>query len=327
VSFDKHILHSPTEKNLTEAVNQTPVLSVVIPLFKEAPHLEDSISEIVKHIRSTEYSFELMLIDDGSPDNTWQIIVDQKKNFEQIRGIRLSRNFGKESALAAGLEAAVGKVVLVMDGDLQHPPSLIPDMLDQWTKGAEVVEAVKSSRGQESIASRWRAGLFYRIFKSLTGVDLRGASDFKLMDRRVIDSWLLMKERNLFFRGMNAWLGFRRVQIPFNVADRAGGQTGWSVLHLLKLAISAVTSFSSAPLYLMVIGAVGFAGLAVILGIQTLFLKFNGHAIDGFTTVIILILILGSALMFGLGLIGIYIARIYDEVKARPRFLIAEHID
>lgn len=303
---------------------QQPMLSVVIPLYRESAHLSRTMKEIVGILKTTGLPFEIVLVDDGSPDDTWGAILDQKKQFEQIQGVRLSRNFGKESALAAGLEIARGNAILVMDGDLQHPPALIPEMIQHWRDGAEVVEAVKRTRGNETLANRLRAQLFYGIFRRLTGVDLHGASDFKLMDRRVLDAWRGLCERNLFFRGMNAWLGFRRVQIPFDVAERVGGQTGWSLAHLIKLAMTAVTSFSSAPLYLMIVVASGFAFLALLLGVQTVYLKFSGHAVDGFTTVILLILILGSAVMFGLGLMGVYIARIYDEVKGRPRYVIAE---
>lgn len=303
---------------------QQPILSVVIPLYRESAHLSRTMKEIVGVLTSTGLPFEIVLVDDGSPDDTWGAILDQKKQFEQIQGVRLSRNFGKESALAAGLEIARGNAILVMDGDLQHPPALIPEMIQHWRDGAEVVEAVKRSRGNETRSNRLRAQLFYGIFRRLTGVDLHGASDFKLMDRRVLDAWRRLCERNLFFRGMNAWLGFRRVQIPFDVAERVGGRTGWSLAHLIKLAMTAVTSFSSAPLYLMIVVASGFAFLALLLGVQTVYLKFSGHAVDGFTTVILLILILGSAVMFGLGLMGVYIARIYDEVKGRPRYVIAE---
>ncbi len=289
-------------------------------------HLSVTIEEIIGVLKSLVESFEIVLVDDGSPDDTWGAILEQKKRFDQIQGIRLSRNFGKEAALAAGLEYARGSAILVMDGDLQHPPALIPDMLKLWRSGADVVEAVKRSRGKENFISRLRSQMFYGLFTRLTGVDLHGASDFKLMDRRVLNAWLRLYERNLFFRGMNAWLGFRRVQIPFDVAERAGGQTGWSSIKLLKLAMTAVTSFSSAPLYLMILVAVVFAALALPLGLQTLFLKIRGHAVDGFTTVILLILILGSMVMFGIGLVGVYVARIYEEVKGRPRYVIAEQV-
>ncbi|NLY57965.1 MAG: glycosyltransferase family 2 protein [Gammaproteobacteria bacterium] len=304
-----------------------PVVSVVIPLFREGEHLARSVASILQVLQSMGETFELVLVDDGSPDNTWEQITRLREAHAEITGIRLSRNFGKEAALAAGLDKARGQAVLVMDGDLQHPPALIPQMLHLWRSGADVVEAVKRSRGRESISSRLRAGLFYRIFTRLTGVDIKGASDFKLMDRRVVDAWQLLRERNLFFRGMNAWLGFNRVQLPFDVAERAEGRSSWSLLQLLKLAFTAVTSFSSAPLYMMIFMGLVFIALALVIGAQTLYMKFSGLAVDGFTTVILLLLLIGGVLSFGLGLVGVYIARIYEEVKGRPRYIIAEQID
>lgn len=304
-----------------------PVLSIVIPVFREGAHLSDTVSSILKALDAIGETYELILIDDGSPDNTWDEIVRLRGNHPAIRGIKLSRNFGKEAALAAGLDKASGESILVMDGDLQHPPALIADMVRLWQGGAEVVEAVKRSRGQESFASRIRAQLFYSTFSKLTGVDLHGASDFKLMDRRVVNAWRMLGERNLFFRGMNAWLGFKRVQIPFDVADRTDGNTGWSVFQLLKLALTAVTSFSSAPLYLMIILGLIFTTLALFVAVQTIYFKFSGMAVDGFTTVILLLLLVGGVVSFGLGLVGVYIARIYDEVKGRPRYLVSEQID
>jgi glycosyltransferase involved in cell wall biosynthesis len=303
-----------------------PTISAVIPLYREGAHLLESIGEILGVLRDTGESFELLLVDDGSPDDTWERIVELGEGAAEVRGIRLSRNFGKEAALAAGLEHAKGKAIVVMDGDLQHPPALIPEMIEQWRAGADVVEGVKQSRGKERLSSNVRARLFYYLFSRLTGLDLYGASDFKLMDRRVLEAWSEFGERNLFFRGMHAWLGFRRARIPFDVADRAGGETGWSLLQLVKLALTAVTSFSSAPLYILIFVGIGFAALALPLGVQAVYYKLTGQAVSGFTTVILLILILGSAVMFGLGLIGVYVARIYDEVKHRPRYIIADQV-
>ena len=200
-------------------------------------------------------------------------------------------------------------------------------MVQQWKDGAEVVEAVKQHRGTESLYSKLRAQIFYAMFTRLAGYDLRGASDFKLMDRRVLDAWLRMGERNLFFRGMNAWLGFRRVQIPFDVPARIGGESSWSALQLARLAMTAVTSFSSAPLQLITFTGAGFAVFALVLGAQTLYQKIAGHAVDGFTTVILLLLVIGGAVMLGLGIIGTYIARIYEEVKGRPRYIVAERVN
>ncbi|WP_321798526.1 glycosyltransferase family 2 protein [Caballeronia sp. J97] len=300
------------------------LLSLVIPLYREASHFAESLKEIVRILDGLAMPYELVLIDDGSPDNTWEVIEAQCAEFAQVKAARLSRNFGKEAALAAGIEHARGDAVIVMDGDLQHPPSLIPEMVAQWRNGADVVEAVKRQRAKESLFARINSRAFYTIFSKLTGLDLHGASDFKLMDKRVVDAWRAMDERNLFFRGMNAWLGFERQQILYDVDERAGGQSGWSTLQLLRLAVTAVASFSSAPLYLLIGTGLGFFVFAVILGLQTLFRKLTGSAVDGFTTIILLLLILGCALMLGMGLIGIYVARIYEEVKRRPRYVIAE---
>ena len=305
---------------------QPDILSVIIPLYRESLHLAETLKEITKVLDGLETGYEVILVDDGSPDDTWQIILGLCEHYSSVKGIRLSRNFGKEAALAAGLECAGGRAIVVMDGDLQHPPELIPVMMKCWNEGAEVVEAVKQHRGRESGYSKARAQLFYKIFTRLTGYDLHGASDFKLMDRRVLEAWRRMGERNLFFRGMNAWLGFKRVQIPFDVPERIGGESGWSILQLTRLAMTAVTSFSSAPLHLITLAGAGFAIFALILGFQTLYLKITGNAVDGFTTIIILLLVIGGVMMLGLGIIGTYIARIYEEVKGRPRFIVAEQV-
>jgi polyisoprenyl-phosphate glycosyltransferase len=313
----------PLMASVASAVAPAPEpLSLVIPLYREAAHLADTLGQVTAQLQGLGRPWELVLVDDGSPDDTWRVIENHCAANPAVRGLRLSRNFGKEAALAAGLAHARGNPVVLMDGDLQHPPSLLPQMVSAWEQGAEVVEALKVYPGRHP--GRTRARLFYRLYGALTGQDLQGASDFKLMDRRVLEAWLSLGERNLFFRGMHAWLGFRRVQLPFEVPERAGGHSAWSVWSLLRLAITAVTSFSSAPLQLISLAGGAFALFAVVLGVQTLYQKLSGHALDGFTTVILLLLVIGSVTMLGLGIIGSYIARIYDEVKARPRYIVAE---
>ncbi len=309
-----------------------PDLSVVMPLFREGAHLRRTVGEVAAALGGLGLSVELVLVDDGSPDDTWSVISDLSREPAAgqaiaVRGLRLSRNFGKEAALAAGLEHARGRAVVVMDGDLQHPPALLPTMVAHWRAGAEVVEAVKTDRGPESAGSRWAAGLFYTLWSRLTGHDLHGASDFKLLDARVLAQWRRLGERKLFFRGMSAWLGFRTVQVPFEVPQRVQGASGWSNWQRLRLAVGAITSFSSAPLHLVTLAGLAFAAFSIVLGLQTLYLKLTGQAVDGFATVIILLLIIGSVLMLGLGIVGTYIARIYDEVKGRPRFIVAERAE
>jgi glycosyltransferase involved in cell wall biosynthesis len=305
-----------------------PLLSVVIPVFREGAQLSSFLTTVRSSLRQCNLSYELVLVDDGSPDDTWRVIAGEAKTFQATRALRLSRNFGKELALCAGLEHAQGDAVIVMDADGQHPPSLIPNMVRMWqSSGADIVEAVKRRRGRESLSSKFGALLFYFVLNKLSGFHFKGASDFKLMNRKAVDAWLRMHERNVFFRGMTVWMGFVTVQIPFEVVPRSAGQSTWSVFKRLKLALVGITAFSSFPLHLVTFAGVIFLGLSVLLGIETLYLKLTGQAVSGFATVILLELIIGSFLMISLGIIGEYLARIYEEVKGRPRYLVQESIE
>jgi polyisoprenyl-phosphate glycosyltransferase len=305
-----------------------PLISVVIPLYNESSHLSELLSDLKTALQAIGCRFEVVLIDDGSPDDTWTRIKDEARMWSNLRAVRLSRNFGKELALCAGLERARGSAIIVMDGDGQHPPSLLPFLVEKWrVSGAEVVEAVKRKRGRESLASKFGALTFYVILNKLSGFELKGASDFKLIDRRVLNTWLAMRERNVFFRGMTAWMGFRTIQIPFEVGPRRAGKSGWSYLRRAKLALIGITTFSSFPLRLVTFAGMIFFLFAVGLGIQTLYLKLAGRAFTGFATVILLELIIGSLLMISLGIIGEYLARIYEEVKGRPRYIVSESVE
>ncbi|MDD5603940.1 MAG: glycosyltransferase family 2 protein, partial [Eubacteriales bacterium] len=237
--------------------------------------------------------------------------------------IRLSRNFGKESAICAGLAEACGDCCVVIDADMQHPPEYIPEMVEKWkNEGCMVVEGVKTARGRENIFKKISALLFYRTLNAFCGIDLRNASDFRLLDRKAIDAWKAMPERETFFRAMSTWIGYKRGTVSIDIEERKSGVTRWSRSRLMRLAVSAITSFSSIPLYIVTVMGFIFLVLAMALGIQTIVKKFTGASVEGFTTVILLLLIIGSILMISLGIIGIYIARIYDEVKHRPRYLI-----
>ena len=302
-------------------------LSVVVPVFREGVQLSAFLASVRDFLCQCNLPYELVLVDDGSPDETWRVIAGEAKSCQAIRALRLSRNFGKESALCAGLEHARGDAVIVMDADGQHPPSLLPDIVRMWqNSGADIVEAVKRKRGSESLSSKLGALLFYFILNKLSGFHFKGASDFKLMNRKALDAWLRMHERNVFFRGMTVWMGFTTVQIPFEVVPRSTGQSTWSVFKRLKLALIGITAFSSFPLHLVTFAGVIFLALSVLLGIETLYLKLTGRAVSGFATVILLELIIGSFLMISLGIIGEYLARIYEEVKGRPRYIVAESI-
>jgi len=304
---------------------EAPELSVVVPFYRESTHVGVVIETIRQHVEPVCERYEIIAVDDGSPDDTWECLSREAQRHPRVTALRLSRNFGKEHAVSAGLDAAAGRAVVVMDGDLQHPPSLIPQMLEAWRRGeADVVEACKRSRGRQGVFSRVFAHGFYRLLKLLSGFDLQGACDFKLLDRKVVEAWRRMPERSLFFRGMIAWLGFRRASVPFDVPERVGGSSKWSFFALVRLAMSAITAFSSGLLQLVTLFGVLFLCFAVVAAVHTLVMKLSGHAITGFATVILLLLMIGSLLMISLGLVGLYLARIYDEVKGRPRYVVAE---
>lgn len=308
--------------------NNTELLSVLMPLYCEASSIRSVVEQIRQALSTVDIAYEFVLVDDGSPDNTWEVINQEALMSTRVRAVKLSRNFGKESALCAGLELVRGDVVVVMDGDGQHPPSLLPKMINVWRESeADIVEARKITRGKESAFNKASAALFYRIWNRLSGFELRGASDFKLMNRRTVDALLQMDERNVFFRGMTAWLGFERREVPFEVANRVSGRSGWSFLRRLRLALTGISSFSTFPLQLITFAGVLFLLFAIPLGIETMFMFLTGRALNGFTTVILLLLVIGSCLMISLGIIGEYLARIYEEVKRRPRYVIARSVE
>lgn len=302
-----------------------PDLSIVLPAYAEADHLADSLATIRTVTAGLGKSFEIVVIDDGSPDDTWAVLQGLVKKWPELRAFRLARNFGKEAALRAGLEASRGEAAIIMDADMQHPPDLIPELARLWSEeGYEIVNAVKSHRGRESWARRLFARIFYRAFERLAGVTLSRSTDFKLLSRRAVHTYCDLPERETFFRGLVAWMGFRQTSVSFDVAPRAGGETKWSFVGLTALALNSITSFSAIPLHMVTVLGVGFFVFALLLGGQTFWLKLAGKAVPGFTTVILLLIIIGAILMIALGIIGQYLAKIYDEVKRRPRYLIRE---
>ncbi|WLD93927.1 glycosyltransferase family 2 protein [Alkalihalobacillus sp. AL-G] len=301
-----------------------PKICLVIPVFNEGSHILHSLKRIEEEVIKVTLNYEIIVVDDGSTDDTWMKLSEDKGVLpNNLFVIKFSRNFGKEAALVAGLEHANGQAVIIMDADLQHPPSLISEMVNRWKdEDIGIVECVKRERGKENLRYRLGTKLFYWIVRRMTGYDLKGASDYKLLDQKVVHAWKQMPERDTFFRGMTAWLGFKKVQYEFNVSPRVNGEPKWSTPKLIKLALNAVVSFTSLPLrFVSILGFLFFIA-AIFLGIHTLYQKFNGNALTGFTTVILLQLIIGSVFMISLGVIGEYISAIYKEVKGRPRYLI-----
>src|SRR6478672_11691469 len=301
------------------------ILSVLVPVHNEGDQIAENLSLIHAEASKTGLPMEMIAIDDGSTDKTWPVLQRMVEHIPELKAVRFSRNFGKEAAICAGLAYSSGHACIVIDSDLQHPPGLIPEMVRLWREEQwDVVEGIKKTRGTEPMVNRIGARFFYRTLSRLSGYNLYGSSDFKLLDRKVIDAWLDMRERNTFFRGMITWLGYRKKQISFSVAKRRLTQSRWSFFGLFRLAIVAITAFSSLPLQAVTILGALFLLCAILFATYALVMYFAGLAFPGFTTVIILELLIGGVLMVSLGIIGTYIAQIYQEVKYRPRYVVAE---
>ena len=301
------------------------LISIVLPAHNEETGIRRAFDVIGRTLDECGVRWEIIVVDDGSSDRTFAVVTDCAADDNRIRGIHFSRNFGKEAALLAGIKAARGDAVITMDADLQHPPSVIPNMLEAWRAGAKVVHAVKRQREHDGAAMRMRAWVFNTTLSWLGGINVQNSSDFKLMDRVVVDVIARqLPERQRFYRGLADWVGYRNVEIPFDVAERSDGEGKWSLLGLVELALTALVSFTSAPLRIVTI--MGLLTLALGLGItvDTLWAWLHGRAVSGFATTILTLLIIGSFIMISLGIIGEYIAKIYEEVKARPVYLVDE---
>ncbi|GMQ55991.1 glycosyltransferase family 2 protein [Vallitalea sediminicola] len=302
-------------------------LAVIIPVYNEAQAICKNFAVIYDTFLEDNISCQYMIIDDGSSDTTWLEISKLEKEYSNVSAIRFARNFGKEMAICAGLDNIDASRYLIMDSDLQHPPKCVKDMLLLMDRSqVNIVDGVKQQRGKENFIYRFTAKRFYDILKKTTGLDLDNSSDFKLIDRSVVDTIRQFKESNLFFRGLIDWVGFERTNYFFTVEERLEGETSFSLYKLMKLAFNAILSHTSKPLYLTFFGGGIFLLFAVILGIQTLVNYFSGDAISGFSTVILLILFTGSVIMLSLGMIGVYISRIYDEVKGRPKYIVSHNL-
>ena len=300
------------------------MLSVIIPVYNEEAMVDKTASVIRNVLAEAGIGCELIFVDDGSKDTTWEKVTALAAPGSGIRGLHFSRNFGKEAAILAGLAAARGDCCAVVDGDLQHPPEKIVEMYRLWEQEFEIVEGVKIHRGRESGLHRFAAKRFYSLISAATGFDMENASDFKLLDRKAVDVLVHMPEKNTFFRALSSWVGFKTTKIPFEVQERAAGRSKWSTWSLTKYALNNISSFSSAPMQIVtVLGGIMLA-VAFVLGVIALVQKLSGQALEGFTTVILIQLFSSSIIMLSLGIIGYFISKIYEEVKDRPRYIIAE---
>ena len=302
------------------------MLSVILPSYNEEkmiPVAADTISGILER---ESIDFELLFIDDGSKDATWENITKVAEKNPHVVGVHFSRNFGKEAAMFAGLEKAAGDCCVVLDCDLQHPPEKIVEMYRLWEDGYEVIEGIKEDRGEESGFHKFAANSFYGLISRATGMDMSSSSDFKLLDRKVVDTLNSLPERNVFFRALSFWVGYRKATVYYSVRERTAGESKWSTKSLIKYAITNIGSFSSAPLHMVTVLGLIMLLVAIVFTVISLVQKLTGQALGGFTTVIVLLLFSSSIIMISLGIVGYYIARIYDEIKGRPRYIISKMV-
>ena len=299
------------------------MLSVILPSYNEEKMIATAAATISGILDGAGIDHELLFVDDGSRDATWTEIQKAARENGRVVGIHFSRNFGKEAAMFAGLEQARGDCCVVIDCDLQHPPEKIVEMYRLWEEGYEVVEGIKEDRGTETGFHRFAANSFYTIISRATGLDMAASSDFKLLDRKVVDTLNRMPERNVFFRALSFWVGFKKAEVRFTVRERTAGESKWSTRSLIRYALNNIGSFSSAPLQFVTLLGFVMLAVAVIFGVIALVQKIMGNALGGFTTVILLLLLIGSFIMISLGIIGFYIARIYEEIKGRPRYIVS----
>lgn len=296
------------------------MLSIIIPAYNEEENIENTASVISGIMRENSIDCEILFVDDGSKDRTWELIENLSRTNKSVRGLKFSRNFGKEGAVFAGLKRCRGDCAVVIDCDLQHPPALMVEMYSLWKQGYQVVEAVKASRGKEGFLYKLFAKSFYGLMKSSSGINMQGASDYKLMDRQVVDALNELPERITFFRALSSWVGFKTTQIEFNVAPRNAGKSKWSFKKLFKFALSNLTSFTNAPLHLVTVMGIIFFIAAVAFGIVDIVGACSGVPQNWLLP---LLLLTGSVIMLALGVIGYYLSKIYEEIKDRPRYLVS----
>ncbi len=299
-------------------------LSVVVPFFNEGPNVEALFARLVPVLDSFDVSWEIVCVNDGSRDDTVDRLVASHRADPRIKVLDLSRNFGKEAALSAGLAACGGRAVVPMDADLQHPPELIGDMLAKWREGYEVIYAVRQDRDDQTWSGRQFSRAFYWVFDHLSDIKLpHGAGDFRLLDRAVVDVINRMPERNRFMKGIFAWVGFRQIGIPCKFPPRELGTTKWGMIKLLRFALAGLTAFSNFPLRIWggigaIISVLAFCYIVIRL-LRTLI---YGVDVPGYESILVAVLFLGGMQLLTLGILGDYLGRVFDEAKGRPLYVV-----
>ena len=324
---DGHGIHGIDDGSVLSRATRDPTLSCILPCRNEALNLDLLLPRLLDLLSSSVQHWEIIIVDDGSTDAT-PLALTKWTGVPGVRAIQLSRNFGKEAALTAGLQAAHGEVVVTMDADLQHAPELIPTLLQKWRDGAEMVYAVRQDRLDERLFKRLGARFFYALVNAADRFEVpAGAGDFRLMDRKVVDALLALPERNRFMKGLYAWVGFDAVAVPYVPASREHGHSHFSPLHLVRLSLDGLTSFTTWPL--RAVSLVGFM-LAILAFVYGGCLTFNyfayGHDVSGWTTIVVSLMLFSGIQLVSLGIVGEYVGRIFEEAKGRPLFVVKREL-
>jgi dolichol-phosphate mannosyltransferase len=300
--------------------------SITIPVYNEAEVVLTLYGRLTQVMEMLGEPYEMIFINDGSSDDSAKLLRELRTKDNRVKFVSFSRNFGHQIAITAGLDYSSGEVVVVMDADLQDPPEVIPQLIEKWREGYDVVFAVREKREGESLFKRMTATLFYRLFRRLTATDiLLDAGEFRLMSRRAVEALSAIRERNRFVRGLASWIGFRQTSITFTRDARYTGETKYSLTKMVKLALNGITSFSALPLQLATyLGFIASLLSLVYIAYAIAIKVFTNHAVPGWASIMVAILFIGGVQLISLGIIGEYISRIYDEVKQRPLYLVDE---
>jgi polyisoprenyl-phosphate glycosyltransferase len=305
-----------------------PDLSIVVPFHNEQKNLHELFKRLVPVLAKLGLSHEIICIDDGSTDATFAELQRERSTNPSIRLVRMARNFGKEAALTCGLHMAAGRAAVTLDGDLQHPPEVIKDLVAKWQSGAEMIFAVRSNRNTDGFLRKLFSRAFYAVFRTIADVKMpEGAGDFCLLDRKVIDAVNALPERNRFMKGLVAWVGFKRDTVSFDVAARPSGSSHWNFFRLMRFAFDGLTAFSTLPLRIWTWGGAAVSLIAIAYGLYLVWVTLvYGIDVPGYASMMVGILFLGGLQLLSLGMIGEYLARVFTEVKARPIYFVAEYV-
>jgi glycosyltransferase involved in cell wall biosynthesis len=300
-------------------------ISIVIPVCNEEANIPVIIPQLTQVMKTTRYRYKIIFIDDGSTDRTLEVLKQQSLQQDCVFFLSLSRNFGHQNALKAGLDMCDGDAVIMMDGDMQHPPVLIPDLLANWQSGYDIVYTIRKDHKEMPLMKRKTSDMFYNLINNLSDIELEaGTADFRLMDRKVVDIFRNFTETDLFMRGLVKWMGFRQIGIEYDPGQRVSGKSKYTLRKMVRFAIQGITSFSTRPLYIAVYLGFIFSLLSLVYIPYIAYSYFFGHTISGWASIIVTIVFFGGLQLMILGIIGMYLGKLFMQSKQRPHYIVKE---